>query len=153
MSSLVFAKRFSHFLLQSETVRWICGKVVLIVRVMSSQALFLSWVETPVLDFPLIIFFFSCTNWARRRHSWSVQLGLLFLLDVLSVSSRDICLQEKHIWSESFVYTFVFGHKYVIKIHTITAIKFSRNKWHAQEEKTFHFPLKPKLLWLRGFQN
>lgn len=113
ISSLVFAKRFSHFLLQSETVRRICGKVVLMVRVMSSQALFLSWVETPLLDFPLIIFFFSCTNWARRRHSWSVQFGLLFLLDVLLVSSRDICLQEKHTWSESFVYTCVFGHKYI----------------------------------------
>lgn len=136
ISSFVFAKRFSHFLLQSETVRWNCGKVVLMVRAMSSQAFLLSWVETPVLHFPLIMFFFSCTNWARKRHSWSVQLGLLFLLDVFSMSSKDICLKEKHTCFKLSVRTF--------HLLLYTFVKYTQwNKWnlalnvHAQEGKTF----------------
>lgn len=96
ISSLDFAKRFSHFLLQSETVRWICGKEVLMAWAISSQACLLSCVETPVLHFPLIMVFFSCINWASRRHSWSVQLGLRFLQDIPSVNSRGIFLKESH---------------------------------------------------------
>lgn len=96
ISALVFAKRFSHFLLQSETVHWICGKLVLMFWAICSQAFLLSRVETPVLHFPLIMFFFSCTNWARRSDSSSVQLDLLFLLDFLWTSWWDICLKKKH---------------------------------------------------------
>lgn len=90
ISSLDFASRFSHFLLQSETVRWICGKAVLMAWAISSQACLLSCIETPVLHFPLITPFLSCINWTRRRHSWSVQLGLRFLLDIPSISCRGI---------------------------------------------------------------
>lgn len=94
ISSLDFASRFSHFLLQSETVRWICGKAVLMAWAISSQACLLSWIDIPVLHFPLIMFFFSCINCARRRHSWSVQLGLLFLVDIPSISCRGMSLKD-----------------------------------------------------------
>lgn len=117
ISSLVFANRFSHFLLQSETVRWTCGKVVFMFWAICSQAFLLSRVETPVLHFPLIMFFFSCTNWARRRDSCSVQFDLLFLLALLSTSSWDICLKKKHTWFDSSVCTFAVWCW--VQMHTI----------------------------------